>query len=111
MDHADQLVLGEGRRLEMQPAHGSLPRRQRVIILDEIERQAGCLELAASIDFGKKTAVVAELQGGDQLYVADGSRLHANGHVEGSEFLHSLCRRYGKDVIACSASTPAAEFA
>ena len=61
-----QLVLGEGRRLKMQPAHRSLISRVRVVVLHEVDVDPKHGERFSVICLGKETAPVAVLPGAQQ---------------------------------------------
>ncbi len=58
--HADQLVLREGRRLEMQAAQRADRSGKRVVVLHELERDPGLGEGLAVIGLREEAAMVAE---------------------------------------------------
>ena len=70
--HPHQLVLSERGGLEMQTAQGSDFGRKRVIVLHEIQVEAGLKKRLAVVNFRKKAAMVAEFARGDDLHIGNG---------------------------------------
>jgi hypothetical protein len=74
---AHQLVLREGRGLEMKAAHGAHGGRQRMIVLDEVEINAGLPEVRPIVRLGDEAAMVSELSRNDDLHPRQGGTLNA----------------------------------
>lgn len=78
--HADQLVLGVGRRLEVQAAHGAYLRRQGVIVLHKIQVDAQLVESRPVVGLAEKPAMIAKLVRLDNLDVRDVEGADLEGH-------------------------------
>src|SRR5215216_5188939 len=79
---AHQLVLSERGLLEMQAANRPDTPRHQMILLHEIERKSGCLEIATPVDLGQEAALIGDLGWREQFDRGDGCRSDVNGHSE-----------------------------
>ena len=78
-----QLVLSEWRKLEMQAAQHPRCRRQRVVVLHEIQMKVGCFERRFAVGLGEESAMVPELLGPDDLYVGNRERIDLHASASG----------------------------
>src|SRR5579862_2344849 len=75
----NELVLGEGRNLEMKTADDAARFGEGIIVLDKITVDAGFRERATAIGFGEEAALVAMAPHAQQLHLRNAGRFDDHG--------------------------------
>ncbi len=83
LDDAHQLVLGEGRDLEVEAAHGPARSRIGVVVLHELERDAGVGEGAPVVGLGEEAAPVLVPHRAHDLDLGNRGRAHLHRVTRG----------------------------